>query len=61
MLQSESLFTCVHVQYGEAEGGGEVADQGKDDNRPVARVHVPRDEQGAQEHATCKLHVQGVP
>jgi len=51
---SPSTFTCVHVEDGEAEGGREIADESKDDNWPVAGVHVSLNEQGAQEHGACK-------
>ena len=42
--------TCVHVEDGETQCGGEVADESEDHDGPVGGVDVPLYEEGEEEH-----------
>ena len=42
--------TCVHVENGKTESGGEVPYQGQDHNRPVGGIFISLYEEGEEEH-----------
>ena len=46
--------TCVHVENGEAESGGEVPNEGQDDDRPVVGILVTFYEESQEEHHSCR-------